>query len=96
MLSLNRAYQATGRLGFPRPKNLDHALLGVCEAVTKLWANALHVDSLDNSRAVLSQRLANLIIATLLVARHLECPDLETILETRLEQLAQEFGTKLN
>lgn len=71
----------------PQLSNED-AILGLHEAVTKLWISA---NKKDKNEKEISKRLANILIGTSLAAAALKISNLEHALEKRLKELSLEL-----
>jgi hypothetical protein len=65
----------------------NDAILGIHEAASRLWADTKH----ENSRADIERRVANIIIGSLIAAGRMGMTDIETILNTRMNQLREEI-----
>ena len=69
---------------FDKKLSLEGEILGLNEAVTKLWADSLNH---PEDKEEIGKRLSNLLIGTFILSNKLGIEDLEICLKKRLEEL---------
>jgi len=86
MLDLNNWVQEVKKVSnkFNKKLTLEGEILGLSEAVTKLWTTTLNH---SEDKREIGNRLSNLLIGTFILANRLGVEDLDGCLQKRLEEL---------
>jgi hypothetical protein len=86
MLDLNNWVKEVKKVSgkFDKKLSLEGEILGLNEAVAKLWTTTLNH---PEDKEEIGERLANLLIGTFILSDRLGIEDLEICLQKRLERL---------